>query len=75
MIAQLYTTDGQLLPPGADSISGHGGTEAFWGAVMGMRIAAVSRETVELEDHDDTVIEIGRYTLGNADAQVADEGK
>jgi uncharacterized protein (TIGR02246 family) len=29
-LADLYTEDGQLLPPGSAPISGKGGIEAFW---------------------------------------------
>ena len=74
-MAQLYTTDGQLLPGGSDVVTGHEGIEAFWGGVMEMGIATARLETVELEDHGDTAIEVGRYTLGKADGEVADEGK
>ena len=74
-MAQLYTTDGQLLPSSSDVVTGHAGIEAFWGGVMGMGITTARLETVELEEHGDTAIEIGRYTLGTADGEVADEGK
>lgn len=74
-MARLYTTDGQLLPGGSDVVTGHEGIEAFWGGVMEMGISTARLETVELEDHGDTAIEVGRYTLGKADGEVADEGK
>lgn len=74
-MARLYTDDGQLLPGGSDVVTGHEGIEGFWGAVMGMGIATATLRTVELEDHGDTAIEIGRYSLGTADGAVADEGK
>ena len=74
-MAQLYTSDGQLLPGGSDVVTGHEAIESFWGAVMGMGIATAKLETVELEDHGGTAIEIGRYTLGTADGATADHGK
>ncbi len=74
-VAQFYTGDGQLLPGGSDVVTGHGAIEAFWGGVMGMGIASLRLETVELEDHGDTAIEVGRYVLGTADGEAADEGK
>ena len=73
--AQLYTADGQLLPSGSDVVTGHVAIEGFWGGVMGMGFTSVSLETVELEDHGETAIEAGRYTLGTADGEAADEGK
>lgn len=74
-MAGLYTAEGELLPPGGDRVSGHGGIEAFWSAVMDMGIASARLETVELDDQGKTAIEVGRYTLGTADGSVADEGK
>ena len=74
-VAQFYTGDGQLLPGGRDVVTGHVAIEAFWGGVMGMGITSLRLETVELEDHGDTAIEVGRYVLGMADGEAADEGK
>lgn len=74
-MAACYTTEGELLPPGSDRVAGHDGIEAFWSAVMDMGIASARLETVELEDRGDTAIEVGRYALGTADGEVADEGK
>lgn len=74
-IAALYTRGGQLLPPGSDVVSGHSGIEAFWRGAREMGIAAAELETVELEDHGDTAVEIGRYVLRTGDDGIADEGK
>lgn len=74
-LAQLYTADGQLFPGGSDVVAGHPAIESFWSAVMDMGIAAAQLETVELEDHGDTAIEVGRYTLETTEGAVADRGK
>lgn len=74
-VAALYTAEGELLPPGADAVVGQEAIAAFWTMVMGMGIASARLETVELDDQGDTAIEIGRYTLGTAGGEVADEGK
>lgn len=74
-VAALYTREGQLLPPASDAITGHPGIEAFWSGAREMGIAAAQLETVELDHHHDTAIEIGRYTLRTADDVIADEGK
>lgn len=74
-VAAFYTSEGEVLPPGATPITGHEGIAAFWSAVFGMGITSARLDTAEVDDLGDTAIEIGRYTLGTADGQTADEGK
>ncbi len=74
-VAQLYTADGQVLPPQSDPITGRKGIEAFWRAVIGMGVAAAKLETVELFDHGDAAYEVGRYVLAAASGQPLDHGK
>ena len=74
-IAKFYTAGGQILPSNSDPITGHEGIQGFWQAVMDMGIKAATLETVELEGHGDTAIEIGRYTLGTGAGQELDRGK
>jgi ketosteroid isomerase-like protein len=42
---------------------------------MNMGITAAKLETVEVEDHGNTAIEGGKYTLEGAGGQVLDTGK
>ncbi len=74
-MGKLYTSDGQLLPSNSDFITGTEGIQTFWQAVMDMGIKTAELETVELEGHGDTAIEVGRYTLGGDGGQVLDKGK
>jgi uncharacterized protein (TIGR02246 family) len=74
-LAALYTEDGQLLPPNADVMSGREAIAAFWGAVVEMGIKEAELDTVEVADHGDTAIEVGRFTLYGADRQQLDRGK
>ena len=74
-IARLYTEDGQVLPPQTDPIVGRNGIEAFWRMAMGLGIAAVRLETMEVFDHGASAWEVGRYTLVGADGTAADHGK
>ena len=74
-MGRLYTNNGQLLPSNSDFITGTEGIQAFWQAVMDMGIKTAELETVELEGHGDTAIDIGRYTLGGDGGQVLDKGK
>ncbi len=74
-LAGLYTTDGQLLPPHGDFVTGRDAIQAFWQGVVDMGIKEVMLETVEAEAHGDAAIEIGKYTMFVEGGQVADMGK
>ncbi len=74
-VARCYTTDGQILPPHSEPAAGRAAIEAFWRAVMGMGITAVSLETVEATGEGETAYEVGRYALTGANGQTADRGK
>lgn len=74
-MANLYTADGQLLPAGTDAISGKENIAAFWQSLFDMGITQAELEAVEVDDHDDTAIEVGRYTLSDADDELVDRGK
>ncbi len=74
-VAKLYTKGGQLFPPGSDVVSGSAAIQAFWQGALDAGLAQVTLDTVAVEGHRDTAIEVGRYTLRRADGQVADAGK
>ncbi|KPJ95745.1 MAG: hypothetical protein AMS18_02335 [Gemmatimonas sp. SG8_17] len=74
-IADLYTGDGQLLPAQSDFVTGRDAVQAFWQGAMDMGLKEAKLETVELEDHGATAIEVGRYTLFAEGEQVVDAGK
>ena len=74
-MADLYSADGMLLPTGSDFVKGKQAIEAFWQGAMDMGIKNVKLDIVEVEQHDDTAIDMGKYTLSNADDQVMDTGK
>ena len=74
-MAELYTEDGQLMPPNVDFVTGKPGIQEVWQSVMDMGVKEAKLEIVELEDHGDTAIEIGKYTMFVEGWQVADSGK
>ncbi len=74
-LARLYTKGGQLLPPGSEMVAGHNGIQAFWQGALDMGLMEVKLDTVEVEGHRETAIEVGKYTLLAAEGQVADAGK
>ena len=74
-LAALYTENGQLLPPNSDFITGKPAIQQFWQGVMDMGIKAALLETVELEAHGDTAIDVGRYTMQGEGDKILDKGK
>jgi ketosteroid isomerase-like protein len=74
-LAKLYTKGGQLLPPGSEVVEGGAAIQAFWQGALDAGLAQVTLDTVEVEGHRDTAIEVGRYTLRGVGGQVADAGK
>jgi ketosteroid isomerase-like protein len=74
-MANLYTANGQLLPPNSDFVTGGAAIQAVWQSVMDMGVKDAKLETVELEAHGDTAIEVGKYTLSGEGDQVLDSGK
>ena len=74
-IANLYTAEAQLLPANSDFVRGTAAIRAFWQNVIDTGLKGANLETIELEDHGDTAIEIGRYRLLAAGDAVVDQGK
>jgi len=74
-LAALYTEEAQLLPPNADFQTGRQAIQAFWQATVDMGIKEARLETLEVEPHGDTAIEVGTYTLYVEGGQEADVGK
>lgn len=70
-ITGLYTEEARILPPGGDIVSGRDALPAFWAAMLGMGIKRCSFDTLEVEEHGDVAIEIGRVTLyADGDVQI-----
>lgn len=74
-VAEFYTDNAMLLPAGFDFVRGREEIESFWQGAMNMGIKAVNIDIMELEQHGDTAIEVGRYTMMDADGQVLEAGK
>ncbi|TGE14742.1 YybH family protein [Hymenobacter elongatus] len=74
-IADLYTSAGVLLPTGLEPIEGAAGIQAFWQGAMAMGVKQVKLKTRDIEELEDTAIELGTYTLFDANRQQMDQGK
>ena len=74
-LAELYTSNGMLLPTGSDFIQGKEAIRDFWQGAMNMGIKEAKLEIMEVELQGDSIIEIGRYYLKGAGDEVMDRGK
>ena len=74
-IASLYTSDGIVLPPGAETQKGIDAIQNFWQVVMDMGIKGAHLETLEVDQEGETAIEMGQYELSDAEGQRMDQGK
>jgi ketosteroid isomerase-like protein len=74
-LGNLYTDEALVMPTGAESAKGKAAISAFWQGAMDMGIKTATLEIQELEQHGDTVIDVGLYTLKSADDAVLDQGK
>jgi ketosteroid isomerase-like protein len=74
-LAGLYTTDGQLLPPNSDFVTGLSDIQTFWQGVMDAGVASASLTTLEAIAVDSLAFEVGQYALADADGNPIDEGK
>jgi ketosteroid isomerase-like protein len=76
--AAFYAEDARLLPPDGEALVGRAAAERFWRTGIEAGVRSCELETLELEAHDGTAYEIGRYTLeidGTGDEAVIDRGK
>lgn len=74
-MGELYTEEGQLLPPNGGIVQGRQAIAGFWRAVMEMGIHSLDMQVGEVEQHGDTAIEVSTAGLLLEGGEVADEIK
>ncbi|NRB39545.1 MAG: DUF4440 domain-containing protein [Pseudomonadales bacterium] len=74
-LANLYTDNAMLLPTESDFVKGKQAIGEFWQGAMNMGVKGIKLDILEIEDHGDSAVDIGEYTLSGADNQVLDKGK
>jgi uncharacterized protein (TIGR02246 family) len=74
-VAALYTENAQLLPAQSDFVTGIEAIAAFWQGVFDSGVKGASLDTLEVERFGDTVNEVGKFELRDADGKVLDHGK
>ena len=74
-LATLYTENGQLMPNNSDFVTGREAIRKFWQVSIDRGVRAMKLETVEVDGHGNTAIEVGRYTILGEGERVLDNGK
>ena len=74
-MADLYTDDGQVLPPNSDVVMGKEAIQTFWQALMDMGIRQANLQLGEVEKQGNLAFEVSKFTLVGAAGQVLDQGK
>lgn len=74
-MAALYTRGGMLLPPNSDFVEGHQQIQGYWKAVMEMGVKDVQLQILEVEQCENTAIELSRATLSGENGAVLDQVK
>ena len=74
-IAEFYSENGLLLPAGFDFVKGKNDIKEFWQSAIDMGIKYIKIDIIEIEEHDDTAIEMSNYILSDSNNEVIDEGK
>lgn len=61
--AACYTGDGRLMAANAPAFEGSAAIQQFWQGAFDMGVTGATLTTASLEEHGDTAIELGAYTL------------
>jgi uncharacterized protein (TIGR02246 family) len=62
-IAQLYTPQATMFPPGSDIVSGRDGVQKYWAEAIKSGMKLVGLTTVSVDQYGDAAREIGRFTV------------
>jgi ketosteroid isomerase-like protein len=70
----LYTSDGKILPPNGDAVSGSGSIAEFWKAFFELGITEARPVTQEVISMGDYALEVGEYSVFSGE-DLFDRGK
>jgi uncharacterized protein (TIGR02246 family) len=75
-IAQMYSSDAQVLPPNSEIVSGTEAIQSLWKGAVDMGAKAITLKATETEQHGPAIAhEVGTYTMTGADGKEIDRGK
>lgn len=69
-VADLYTEDAKVIPPGGEIASGRPAIAAFWRSVMDAGVENLTLDTSEVESAGDLAYESGVVRVVGANSQV-----
>ena len=68
-MAELYSEDAVILPPGAPWLEGRESVVEVWQKVMAQDVKDLDLQTVAIDEQRNTATEVGRFTLTVPDGQ------
>ena len=77
-VAALYTSDAQIMPPGASRIDGRQAIQDFWQGFVDANVGDLTLRSDEVEDFGNQAADIGTVSAsapGEGDARVQLTGK
>ena len=77
-VAEFYTEDAALMPPGAARLDGREAIQQYWQGLLDAGVGDILVTTQEVEEAGDSAVEIGSISAtapGDGDARVALTGK
>ncbi len=74
-LAAQFTESCQFLHPNNDFVIGKEKIQAAYQGFFDMGIKSLKLETIEVDGHGDKIVEVGKYTLLDAENQTLDHGK
>ena len=69
-VADLYTEDAQVIPPGGEVTSGRPAIATFWRTVMDAGVDDLTLDTTEVESAGDLACEVGAVRVVGKNGQV-----
>ncbi len=77
-VAEFYTEDAALMPPGAARLDGRDAIQQFWQGMLDAGVGEISVATQEVEEAGNSAVEVGIISAtapGDGDARVTLTGK
>ena len=74
-IADVYTEDGQVLPPNAETGVGKANIQVIMQGFFDSGVRGLKLESIEIESYGDNAYELGKYTLLAEGEVEVDKGK
>lgn len=72
-VAELYTEDAEVMPPGAGTVAGRAAIAAFWKRAIDAGVKDLALVTEQLESAGDLAYEIGRVRIVARDDRVTED--